>query len=217
MINKKLIIVLGIFLALSAAGWSAYTNYRSYGEAEISYNNSVEGVTSVIYKDDLEVDSINNSATLRLKKGEYKLVTSANNDYKEQTVNFSVSDKPVKVDVNPSYSESKLSSILKGQEVNINSVIINNVNLNDRFKINPGELYGHGEWYGTTIVPNLSNQELESGYVDVYRIVLKKENDTWQLAMKIPELVVSRVDYPEIPAEVANDVNRQFGEVVTGR
>lgn len=207
--NKK-VVPLIIVLVLGIAGLVAFNYYSSFQTLNITYANSVN-VETKIFQDDQEIASLNNSKSLRLKKGEYIVKTSKSDQYSAEEFNITLKDKKQELTIDPSYSESKLAGMLKPQEIELIKIISSNIGLGNEFRVNPGKLYIKGDWYGTTIIPNLSEEELQSDYVDIYRVILKKENGKWTLVTKVPRLVISKLDYPDVPGFVIEDTNRQFG------
>lgn len=209
-----------VVLLLIIAGLGAWRWWPRYYDLTINVNPTVSDFSVKVYpvKEGQDVGSATSSQpvaevkqtqTLNLRQGNYLVLSGPEPD-------FIVTIKDVKlesntsVDITPAYSSTKLDDLLKAESSAIQQAVRSSVyGFSDGFSIGPGKLFGLGEWYGTIIYPNLSDEELRLQYVDVYRLVMKKENGVWKLATNPPQLILGDPDYPEIPREVLDNVNDQ--------
>lgn len=153
--------------------------------------------------------TVEQSTTLTLKKGKYVVVSSASSDYNSQTSTVTLAEQPEKVVIDPQYNTKKLGDLLNENLATIKQVITQKLSPSiASYEIRPGKLYENGEWYATTVIPKLSEEERRLNYTDTYRIVLRKANSTWVVAT-LPELTLSHLVYPDIPKDILVDVNKQ--------
>jgi len=210
---KKLLIPGLLFIVLLATCVYLVQNHLSYRNVMVKFGENIAGVEMLILQDDRQVKSVVNDSEIRIKVGEYTIKTTGSSDYNQVNDVITITEDGQEIFINPNYTEEKLATLLEGQENTLFSEIKSTVALGNTYKINPGKLYIHGDWYGTTIVPNLSDEELRQNYVDVFRVVAKREGDTWKLITEVPQLILNRSEYPEIPTEVLSETNRQYGDV----
>ncbi len=163
---------------------------------------------SYIKKENL-IKDFDKSSTFRLKKGDYLLTTSSNEDFEAQTTEVSLKDEKVKTIVTTKLSEKKLQANLAVEKAALHATIrVAFPETSNGYIINQGKLFENGNWYGTTIVPNLSEEERRLNYVDIYRVVAAKQGGTWKVLTKPPELVLSYKKYPDIPKAILSEVNK---------
>lgn len=161
--------------------------------------DDLESVT--IYQDDQQVGFLEESGSLRLQPGDYTY--NPNGDRYSEATAFTV-EGDITITVDPSYSSAYRQEILQAENPKIIEVIRSSFPgaIND-FTINTGTIYQKGDWYATTLTQNT----LPGGQQgDVYRIVLHKVHDTWQIVAG-PEIVLSAPVYPDVPYEILKDIN----------
>lgn len=217
-------LVIGFFVLLLVGGVVWFVSGREKPQdLQITFTSGVIGAPVKIYSvaadDDVDssafitpknlVKEVGQNTTVSLKRGKYVVVSQTGTDYEVQKSTVTLGDKPEKVVINPGYTEQKLNAILNQEAGNTRQVITAALSPSiSGFKILPGKMYEKGEWYATTIVPNLSAEELRLSYTDTYRVVLHKTNGSWKLAT-LPELTLSSLTYPDIPKHILADVNKQ--------
>ena len=209
--NKKLIIIGIIVIALLIAGG-----------AWLSYYLSFKNVTITMAKEDMAVDvyregfapedgsegteeklmTITGSQTIRLQSDGY-FIEPASDMYDHSPINFSIDGSDVSVDVNPGYSEQYLASLLPAEQSEINSLIDTAYPQLNSFTIHEGKLYQDGTWYGVSFAQNPPGPGATG---DTYRLVLHKVNGRWQVAAK-PQIVITAPQHPDIPEPVLSAVN----------
>jgi hypothetical protein len=150
--------------------------------------------------------TINSSVVLQLQDGNY-CVESTNKNYSQTPVCFTVDDKDMSVVVDPNYSKDYLSELLPSEIDSINLLIQNTYKeVIDGFVLKQGALLGHGEWYGGTLTQRVAR----SDQGDVYRFLLKKTDGIWNVIVN-PKIILSKFDYPAIPFDILDTVNRFVG------
>lgn len=197
-------------------GWQLWP--RSH-DLSIAIEPQVPGFTVKVYKGSGEgnqelleenlVATVTQNQTLSLREGKYLIRGGPAPDFRVVYEEVELKDNS-SVTLSPEYSDDKLATLLQQESSAIQQAIRSGVyGFNDSYRLGPGRLYSLGEWYGTIIYPNLSSEELRLQYVDVFRLVMKKENGNWKLVTEPPQLVLGAPDYPEIPKDVLNSVNDQ--------
>ena len=206
-----------IILAFLAAivlyvGYDQLTGYQQLNIELKEPDSGAVSVLSVSSKsgDTKQVASLPGSASLRLRKGSYVVASGDSKDFAHQTETVDLKDQPVTVVIDPGYSYEKLDALLEEQRPEISSVIAGTLpNIGTGYLLGPGELFHKGEWYGTVIYPNLSAEERRLNYVDVYHVVVNKVDGKWVVATIPPEIVLSSIDYPDIPFDILSRTNLQ--------
>lgn len=65
-------------------------------------------------------------------------------------------------------------------------------------------LFEQGQWYGAVLTytgPDADNR-------DSLRVVLRKQDDTWSVVTTPPRIIVSHVEFPDIPQSVLKSINQ---------
>lgn len=157
------------------------------------------------------LQEVRDGEILKLKKGHYMVVSSGNADYTDQKSEIGLDENPETVVVDPVYTPVKLATNLASERSSLLQVI--NPVLGPSaaaYTIDMGKLYLTGEWYGTTLKPKQAAEADDAGlgYVDIYRLVAHKENGSWKVITKPPELFLSHVKYPDVPRDILIDINK---------
>ncbi len=209
--NKKVIILVSIFVALIIGGVWGTLFYLSQHVVSIrltDQNTPVELIQDPNTSKNKLVTKFSKNENIRLSGGNYCIypTDSSNYDTSNGTC-FTVKDKDISVTVTPDYSASKLQAMLTNDLSAVQSVIktkyapiINN------YRLANGTLYMRGQWYGTTLTEVTAPNERG----DVYRVILEQVNGQWQIAAR-PALALNKYDYPNIPHQVLDAVNKQDG------
>jgi hypothetical protein len=208
--NKRTIALI-IVLILAGIGFYLGLSYQqSLKTTDFQIHQPATGVA--IYKTgkqdaNSKVASLSGSGQVKLPKGSYTAVPSGKN-VNDNPIDFTVGDNNPTINVDPGYSTAYLDKLLVGQQATINQVIRSTYpSVIGAFKVNNGKLYTTGEWYAATLVQNPPHPKTNG---DVYRLVLRKENDTWKIVAS-PQLVLTTSNSPGVPIEVLRDVNTQSG------
>ncbi len=64
-------------------------------------------------------------------------------------------------------------------------------------------LYKKGEWAGGLLEPKVQDKREQK---DPYRIVLRKQNDTWEVIRR-PEYILTSSKYKDVPTDVLDAIN----------
>lgn len=214
MLNKKqLAVVVGMFLVLVSVvvGLSIWQYIASLHQLKIANEDNLTfDIQHVSGEDDNNTDiiaTISTSKIISIKNGKYCAVPT-DKQYDQTPECVTINNSDVSLDLQPSYSDTKLESLLKTQLNTITKTISSKYgDILDNYIIKPGKLYNRGEYYATTLTEK-TESEAEQG--DVYRIILEKKNDTWTV-LHYPELAVNKYDYPSIPRDILDSVNRLVG------
>ena len=211
--NKMLVIlVITIFVILGAVN-IFFNNKKSYQLVSINITDNTPDVKLNIYKIDKNnkilvktVPAV--SSDFKLKKGTYDIITIGDG-YQKITYNLKLGAKPEAIAVNPSFTKDKLSELLKEERPAIISTINNAFpQTKSTYDIEGGALFILGQWYGTTIHIKQTTEQEREGYIDRYKIILKKESDNWKVITSPPEIILSKIKYPKIPREILVEVNK---------
>lgn len=150
--------------------------------------------------------AINNPVTIPLQNGDYCIEPTAEN-YETTPVCFTVQDKDLSIEVDPSYTRLYLEGLLQDQVGAINKLIEETYKeVIGGFVLNKGTLLGRGDWYGTTLTQKVAKGEQG----DVYRVLLKKEGGNW-IIVAYPQIILNKFDYPDVPYNILDKVNRLVG------
>jgi len=203
--------------------WLGISYIRSFQKVEFRFVGNA-GVKASIYRavsSDHETDAaaaankknlvreVSNNQTIKLKKGDYVIATSGNKDYASQDVTLSLNNTKQTITIDPEYTVAKLGTLLKQQRAALQQAIVTALPAAiHNYTVGEGHLYQHGDWYGTTLQPKLSAEQLRVNYVDIYRLVAHKEKSGWKIITLPPELSLSRIKYPTIPRDILVDVNK---------
>lgn len=211
--NKILVILVITILVILGAVNIFINNKKSYQLVSISVTDNTPGVKLNIYKIDKNNKTLVKtipavSSDFKLKKGTYDIITKGNG-YQETTYKIKLKTKPETISVNPSYTKDKLSELLKEEQPAIISTINNTFpQTKSTYDIEEGALFILGQWYGTTIHIKQTTEQEREGYIDRYKIILKKESDNWKVVTSPPEIILSKIKYPKIPREILVEVNK---------
>jgi hypothetical protein len=209
--NKKhiaIIISLLLALVLVGGGFFLYNYQASFRTVDITLKQP--DMTIRIYTDSeaIETDkplaTIDKSTSISLREGAYVYVPDS--DKVEKTaIAFEVSAEPTDLTVDPSYSDAHLASLLESEMPTIRQL------LNSRYQpeissytVESARLFDKGEWFAAALVPKIIK---ETGQADIYRVVLHKQNSSWEI-IAAPDLVLTSSDYPDIPRYILRYINQ---------
>lgn len=182
------------------ASW-LYIN--SFQKITITYNRS-HG--SIVLKSDVLRNPITiiSNQEITVKKGHYQLVTSGTN-VKQTTEDIDVGGQPIKRTIYIPLDEGYLQKQLAVEQQAIDHAITNEYPaISNLYIVNPGKLYGRGEWYGTT----LTYKGTDSDNRDTLRLLLKKETKSWLLVTKPPQPLLSAKQLSDVPSYILRDINK---------
>ncbi len=204
-----------VVVILIIGGFAAWRFWPRYYNLSIEVETSVPGYEVQVFSgasnDSGEpIVKTTESQTFSLRSGEYVVVGGTAPDFSPTSQTIALNED-ISISTRPVYSDLKLSNMLDSELPAIQQAIRSSVSgFSDEYKLGRGRLYDLGQWYGTIIYPNLSAEQLRVQYVDVFRLVMKKEGGKWTLATNPPRLVLGQPNYPNIPFEVLNNTNNQL-------
>lgn len=195
-----------VAIALTSGGGASILQPRQ--TVTITTHNNV---TAEIYPTEQNAQNtsrlaaLTQSGTVQLPKGNYTALSRETADYADFSVQFTVDNKPVAIDINPPYSTKKLASLTPSIRADITTVLVQNFpKINDLYTIEDGWLYNKGEWYATKLdYKNPDDPNLSSSL----RVILHKENGAWKLATTPPDITISSPHYPDIPRDIISSIN----------
>ena len=218
--NKGKFLVLAIVVIGGLVGVSILTSYQTLTITYAATNPPVKtsvykllagnegGLGQAVDPKNL-IKEVTKTTKFKLKKGSYAVVTSGSADYQTQAISVTLGGTAQTVGIDPTYSTAKLQSqLVKEQNALAQAVTASVPAFTSKYKISSGKLYQHGDWYGALIVPNLTDNQLSTQYVDNYRLVAHKENGAWKVLTLPPELIISSFKYPNVPHDILVDVNK---------
>lgn len=205
--RKKILTILSAIVLFFAAIMLVYVFIisPSYELSVIIPKNISVNLSKINDKGDYElVESIKTSKIVKVKKGNYCVRPTDDEKY-SQTPECAIIDKSdAKLSIEPDFSDDYLKELLAPQLSEIHSVITAKYSpLINSYFIGDGQLYAKGEWYGTTLSEITSSRYRG----DTYRVILNKQADKWVIAAR-PQIVLSSIDYPNIPFKVLSSVNK---------
>lgn len=210
--NRRLAILVVVLLILVGVGYFIYKQLTSYQTLAVKLSSEVVNPNIVItpIKNSGSAKEINYrpGTEVKLKKGEYNVNFNAEG-YNQSDIEVRVGDNPATATITPSYTEAKLQELIAPQQAEITRVIQSQFPQTiSKYKIEPGKLYLLGDWYATKIALRQTAQQERENYIDIYRVVLKKTGDSWEVVTKPPEITIGSPKYPNIPKEVLIDINK---------
>lgn len=222
-VQKRFIGLVLVILAVTGVIIGIYSYINSFQDLRIDFAGNHAGLKASLYKVPFDGPETNHDVHIKpenlvrefdqdsdfhLKKGEYLLATRSNGTLMEESTTFELREEKVKKTISAKLSEVSLRKQLAQEKESIhNTIRAAFPGVINTYRIAEGKLYENGEWYGTTI--SLPQPLDDSGYVDIYRIILYKKNNSWEIQTHPPELIFSYKKYPNIPRNVISDVNAQ--------
>lgn len=207
--NKSKTTLLISIIVIFFVGIGSFGIWRYFASFYSVHINTVNNIGVEFYKvvsgKNQDVKNIK-SSTLSLQNGNY-CIKPSDTIYDNTPTCFTVASKDKTVNINPNYSTVHLAGLLSQELDQVNAVInLKYAAIIDNYIVATGQLYGLGQWYGTT----LTTRTAPSDRGDVYRVILKKENNIWTV-VAFPQIVLSKYDYPSVPFDVLSAVNKLVG------
>jgi len=202
--NKKALIIVTSLLIVVVIGVGSLFYYLSF--KTVTFTIIPDDIEVVVFnRDNNEVARLTQDGSLRLQAGNYT-ANPVNEAYSSTPVPFTVSDQDVSVSVDPSYSLDRLDDMRDKEEpIVVQKLRDTYADVISNFTIEPGKLYGKGDWYAT-LLPENPLQGGQQG--DVYRVVLHKTDNQWQIVAG-PAIILTSPQNPDVPAEILSDINEK--------
>ena len=220
-VRKLLVIIVLVGLLLGVGGlvfwyFTAFQyvtiSYQSGQEREVFLYQIPDGtdphVATSGERDDLLINKVKQTQTIRTEKGGYILYAPESETYAEYEQYFELGGEEKTILVSSILSPERLESLLKKEQATIVEKIMEAYpQAQNGYEIHRGNLHDLGQWYTTTIRQKLVGDEERFNYVDVYRVVLHKDNG-WSIAAG-PKLTLSKLEYPDVPVYILQEINKQ--------
>ena len=201
--NKKTIITSLIIFIVLIGGIFGAAEYLSYKTVHVIFKESNLAIDIYNNADNKQKASLSDSGDIKLKEGSYYYKPTTDS-FSHDKVYFMVTSDDTTVEISPAYSSSRLNNILSTQEDTIHTVITTTyATIINNYIISDETLYHHGEWYSARLVQRVEG----SNEPDVYRVILKKDGDSWKIAAS-PRLTISIKEFSNIPEYVIRQVNK---------
>ncbi len=175
----------------------------SFHKITFSLANDVTSAT--IYRSNKQKikDITTKDTTAFLKNGSYYLIPKGTN-ISQDAINFSVKKGSKTIAVNPSYSKEYLADLLKKEEAPIETALTTKYpSVLAEYTLKQGNLYQHGDWFGGLLAPVVDDARDQK---DPYRVVLHKQNGTWQVVRR-PEYILTSAQYTNVPIGILRAIN----------
>lgn len=141
---------------------------------------------------------------MRLKKGEYTLAEKGNN-LANNTRIITIDNKSSEVAIDFSYTKQYLQSLYENEQLAIYAAILQVYpKIQSDYTISGGRLYGQGNWFGAALVYN----NRQSDNRDTLRIIVEKQDDTWEVISTPPTPILSTKTYPNVPYGILKAINQ---------
>lgn len=123
--------------------------------------------------------------------------------YDNNTISLNPSFEQKTLRIKPYYSDSKLSSMQANEMPAIRQAYVDKYGAVNIYELQPGNLYGYGDWYGTTLIYK-GNDDFNN---DTLRLIMHKESGQWIIKTSPPDITLSKYIYPDIPVDILRKVN----------
>ncbi len=196
---KKIIVSLFLIILAGIAGFAVYygVNYRAvnFTLKDGSYSLTIEN------SDKKLVSTVKSTGKISLPRGNYTYHVNGTN-LDDSGHEFTVGDKDSNITVSPVYSKDYLQTLaLKEQDTIWNLLTNKYPDLAPLMSLTALQLYDKGEWAAGTLNYTVDPRVLP----DIYRFVLKKSGDTWQLVVS-PRIAINKNDFKDIPESILDSL-----------
>ena len=207
--NRKNFYLLIVLMLLIVGGAWAIGYFRSFQKVSIILDGGVSAqIVKAVYEhspgtstSNRPVASFVTSFNGKLKKGAYVLKTQATQDFQNISKQFSVNKSPVTINIHLDYSDRKITDLLKTDLPAINQAFrAKYPMLPKTYRLKSGQLFQRGEWYGGLLVSS-------DDHNDTYRFLEQEQNGKWTLKTIPPKILLTSVDYPNIPFDILSAAN----------
>ncbi len=208
MTRRTALIILAV-LILAGAATGIFVWHRSFQIITVRFvGNAPRNVKLYHANDDTEsipnekdlIRTIVDNTSLRLHKGGYLLIAEGNDTYESYQTTFSNREGPITIEVNPDFTDDRLTKLSASEQPVIENLVKDNYPaVKQNYNIQ-GRLLDKADWFAGVLKPN-------DDTADTLRFVAHKVSDRWVIVTKPPSIVISKVDYPDIPETVIKAVN----------
>lgn len=211
---RKTIIIPLIILTLATVGGVTYASYLgSLQKVTINFDTTGKPTLNLYSQSSKEKDSqvqrgrlihtFTSPETISVQKGDYVIETTGENFSNNPTV-ITVGDAPLEKTIPIKYTDEYLAELLVKEKAAITQAIIAQFkNVQTLYSIQPGKLFGKGEWFGTALVYKGPNTDSR----DTLHLVMRKNNNGTWATIGTPHISLSAVDHPDVPSYILSEVN----------
>lgn len=197
--NKKITLV--ILLAIIGTIIFGFIEYFSYRTVAIEFIKPDLSIT-IYNSTDNKITSLDKNENIKVKEGSYYYIPTSDS-FNSDKVYFLVTNNNSVVEINPAYSNTRLSTLLDKEGSKIHSSLTSKYPaIVGGYVIGDEKLYNHGDWYSARLIQRPQGTDEP----DIYRVILKKDNNVWKVVVS-PRLIISVQDFPEIPTSYIKSVN----------
>ena len=200
-------VVAGGFFALNelVLSYTKVTLSNKLSTGATVYRSSPGEEGSVNFDKDAPLGSIppNSNTVLKLKKGRaYVAVLDNSTDFQNKLTTFNTISDSSQVLVTSDLSQKKLDSLVGGEMAGVNYGLDRQLaGWQDNYSLTTVKLYGHGDWAGAVLTPK------DQQKFDTLRTILQKKEGKWVVLVAPPKIVITKVAFPNIPAQYINDID----------
>lgn len=200
--NKRLIFASGMIIIAVIGLFIAISYFTSLQKVTLIYDPSHGNVHLTGDRLNGKLDVAPNKE-MSLQKGVYQIhITGAN--AQPDTRALIVQEDPITQTVPISLPAKTLETQLEKDRQAILEILHKDFPAISLYTINPGKLYDRGDWYATTLTYIGSDRNNR----DTLRLVMQKQSGMWKLITKLPQPLLSAVEYPQVPKAVLDDINK---------
>ena len=213
----KLILIYTSMVIVVGVGFGLYSYFTSYQylimqvpeerQEFVSLYKAEGGDGRYIKKEDEEIE-VEFNTDMKLDRGLY-LAEYTQEGFEPQTREINLDEEIINFSFEYKISKPALEIILDANTDDIHIAMEQKYpGILTRYSILEEGVYGDGNWYGAI----LESTEKDSLQRDTVRVVLRNEAGTWNIAAK-PYISISKDEYPEIPEDLLDQINKVPGEV----
>lgn len=197
---------------LGVVGGLAVNYQHSFRKVDVSID---PGLNVTIYKDlggdgafnynpnSKPIARLSASQTITIRDGTYDTVVSdPTHEYENPVVKFVVAPGTDSVAVSPSYTSSKLATLLANEQPAITQALqAEYPDFSQNYGIADEQLYEQGNWYGAVLTPSAPTS-------DALRVILQKQGGSWGVVTDPPQISIGEPSFPNIPTDVIESVDQ---------
>ena len=176
---------------------------NSFSNVHIVKQKQIDKI-SLRKSDSDETIEISRTTDLRIKKGDYIVITTGENlETLQKDYNVEKNNEVLKPDFQ--FNSEYLDKEYKKEKEEIFSKILEKYpNLPELYEFKNDKLYSKGDIFAS----NLEYKNKKDDNKDTLKILLKKEKGEWQILSKPPQISLSKLDYKNIDSRILKDINR---------
>jgi hypothetical protein len=207
--TNRNIVVIAITLVMFIGVVWAVTYARSFQTliVEVSGDTTTTRISPKDSTTNTKEIEIEYGKPTKLKKGTYTLTTTGE-EYETLSTDVELGKTKATLNLEPNYTQQKLQDILRSEQVVIDEAIARDIPKTKAYQLREGRLYKTGQWYGVIAEEAIPKSQIQTTYIDSYKIIMKKEDGQWKTMTPVPEILLTTKAYPTIPREILLDINK---------